>query len=558
MPKRIYDDIILDHNVKVPMPDGTVLRADTYRPNTKDKVPALIAWAPYSKDISNARLADLGGVVTYIAERGYGHIAMQNRGSGKSTGIRHPIFSPEEANDLCHAIEWAASQPWCDGNVGMIGVSYLSMVQFLAAAKHPPALKAIAPLAAGTDIFREATRNGGQADEFGTLIMCAFSARGGLGPPVFRHILSHVVPHSFGQGQYDARVASITARLLGLFFPANEVGCREFIEMAVDHKYDGPYYAQKSAYPRLKDIKIPVLIGTNYTSVGMHYRGAFEAWHLLETEKKMYVGGPSDAYIPWLDYHDEILSYYDHQIKGIDNGYADLPPVRYYLNGADTWKSATDWPVPGAKKTRFYLEKKSGDVFTEQSLSEEEPGSESDLSFIGIPHGMVYLRHSRRYETQILKYVTSPFERDTEVVGPVRLHLRFTSTAIDTHIMVRICDIDASGRARNVSWGWLPACFRTVDRERSTPTEIVYDCSKPEALIPGEQVVLEVPIAPTFYLFGKGHRLMLEVGSRPDLLAPDKRDKILWTNWHQPMYPARNRVFHGGSDPSFLEIDVLN
>lgn len=558
MPGERYSDIILDHDVGIPMPDGVILGADIYRPRTRDKVPALIAWAPYSKDIQNARISDEGGVVAYVASRGYAHVRVQNRGSGKSGGMRPPMFSPQEVDDVCSAVEWAAAQPGCDGNVGMIRASYLAMIQYFAAARKPPPLKAIFPFLASTDLYRDATKEGAVFNEFDTLIIFPMSSRMGLGPPALRHLLGHLLDSSLSSRLlYNHKALSRVGRLCGDRYRPDETSCREYIDFIFDRIYDGPSYAERSAWSVLKDIDIPVLIGINYTAIGFHYRGAFEAWHLLDTEKKLFIGPTAKVYIPWTEYQEELIAWYDYQLKGIDNGYGELPPVRYWLNGAGEWRSARDWPLPGAEKRRFYLAGGFGDVLDKHALLSEEPGKESELSFLAIPQHMVYIKEIERYETQALTYVSEPFEEDTEVVGPVKLRLLLSCNAMDTHVMARVSDIAPGGRPRHLSWGWLRAAFRHIDEERTTPSEIIHDCTAPRALTPGEPMVLEFTCTPLVNLFKRGHRMMLEVGARPDLLAPEKEDEIAFFNWHAPPYPARNRIYHGGGEPSYLEVEVL-
>jgi putative CocE/NonD family hydrolase len=553
-----YSDIILDHDVGIPMPDGTILRADVYRPRTQDKVPALIAWAPYYKDLQNARVADEGGVVAYLASRGYAHVRIQNRGSGKSGGTHPPMFSPQEVDDVCEAIEWTASQPWCDGSIGMIGASYLAMIQYFAAARKPPPLKAIFPFLASTDLYRDATKEGSVFNEFDTLIIFPMSSKMGMGPPALRHLLGYVLDSSLSSKlAYNHKALSAVGRLCGARYRPDETSCREYVDYIFDQIYDGPFYKERSAWSLLKDIDIPVLIGINYTAIGFHYRGAFEAWHLLDTEKKLFIGPTAKVYIPWTEYQEELIAWYDYALKGIDNGYSELPPVRYWLNGADEWRSAQDWPLPETEKRRFYLASKSGDVFDKHLLLSEEPGKESELSYLAIPQHMVYIKEIERYETQVLSYIGETFDEATEVVGPVKLRLLLSSNAIDTHVMVRVSDVAPDGSSRNLSWGWLRAAFRRIDEERTTPSEIIHDCTAPQALTPEEPVVLEFTCTPMANLFKRGHRLMLEVGARPDLLAPEKEDEIAFFNWHAPPYPARNRIYHGGEEPSYIEVEVL-
>ena len=234
----------------------------------------------------------------------------------------------------------------------------------------------------------------------------------------------------------------------------------------------------------------------------------------------------------------------------------ELPAVRYWLQGADCWREATDWPVPGAVTQRFYLEMSSDNNIDNQELQIEPPDQATSLSFVAIPRGMQYPVELDRYEAQVLKYLTEPFEEDTEVVGPIKLHMALSSTAIDTHIVARLSDVSPQGEIRKLSFGWIQASHRKVDYERSRPDEIIHEHHIPEPLTPGQPVVLEFSLTPTANLFKKGHRLILEISSRPDLLRATVFDGFIYYTYDAPPYPARNTIYHGGDTGSYLEIEI--
>src|SRR5579884_2409466 len=141
-------DIIFEADIPIVLPDGTILRGDLYRPQGSGPFPVLLAWSSYTKEFQNSGLPlpiNEVGQVGYIVSRGYCHLTVNARGSGKSGGEHTMHFAPEEQKDVADVIEWAARQVWCDGNVGMIGMSYFAAIQYLAAAQHPLHLKAIFP-----------------------------------------------------------------------------------------------------------------------------------------------------------------------------------------------------------------------------------------------------------------------------------------------------------------------------------------------------------------------------------------------------------------------------
>ncbi len=131
--------VVLDANVEVPLPDGTILRGDLYRPKAPGAFPTLLAWSCYPKDFQHTGIPmpiNEAGPVSNLVARGYCHFNVNARGTGQSGGNFNGLFSPEEQRDVAETIEWAARQPWCDGNLGMIGMSYFAVIQYLAAASN--------------------------------------------------------------------------------------------------------------------------------------------------------------------------------------------------------------------------------------------------------------------------------------------------------------------------------------------------------------------------------------------------------------------------------------
>ena len=151
-------DMRHDNNVAITMRDGTALMADVHRPDAGGRFPALIAASPYPRQIQDLG-APMGfieaGATDFWVPRGYVHVIANLRGTGDSEG-EFGFFDAQERRDMYDLVEWAAAQPWCDGNVGMIGISYFAMTQLEAAVERPPHLKAIFPLAVTADLYEGA------------------------------------------------------------------------------------------------------------------------------------------------------------------------------------------------------------------------------------------------------------------------------------------------------------------------------------------------------------------------------------------------------------------
>jgi putative CocE/NonD family hydrolase len=284
-------------------------------------------------------------------------------------------------------------------------------------------------------------------------------------------------------------------------------------------------------------------------------RGAFQAWAHIQAPKKLFIG-PPDTHWPWATYHDELLAWYDYYLKGIDTGVEEQPPVRYWLQGANCWKTAEDWPVPGTSKQRLYLASTSEDPFHAHRLQDQLPEQETSLSFLAVPRGMEYPKELEKYISQKLLFETDPFSEDTEMVGPIRLHLKLSSTAIDTHVIARLSDVSSTGEKRVLAFGWLQASHRKVDETLSRADEIIHEHRIPEPLHPKTPVLLDFSLTPTANLFKRGHCLRLEIGSRSDLLNATIFDNFVFYPYEAPPYPARNTTYVGGQAASYLEIDL--
>ncbi len=554
--------VVLDTNVEVPLPDGTVLRGDLYRPKAKGAFPTLLAWSCYTKDFQHTGIPfpfNESGAVTNIVARGYCHFYVNSRGTGRSGGEFNGLFSPQEQQDIVDTIEWTAAQPWCDGNVGMVGMSYFAVVQYLAAAKQPPHLRAIFPYLGWTDYYRHAMYHGGapQTDFLSTFFSGSGTFVNKRMPPRVRHALSFLLDHAW----FQWFIKNVFLRLgddgMVKKTKPNEAWLRHFATIVFDEREDGPFYRERSAWENLDRIQIPVLIGTNWGNPALHTPGAFEAWQYITSPKLLFIGPPNVRW-PWQDYQGEMLAWYDHHLKGLDTGVDALAPVRYWLQGAERWREATDWPVPGAETVRLHLAAQSDDPTEEHLLARSGAGEQTELSFLGIPRGLRYSPQLERYETQVLRYATEPFATDTEVVGPIKLHLRLAATAVDTHVVARIVDLAPNGKVhRKLTWGWLQGVHRKIDPARTSDDEIVHDHTTSVPLVPGEPVELDISLIPAANLFRAGHRLLLEVASRADILDATMFENIAYYAELSPPYPCRNTLFHG-PDGSYLEIRVRN
>jgi putative CocE/NonD family hydrolase len=562
-PVRPYRGIVFEQDVEVPMPDGVILVADIFRPADGEPAPALISWAPYIKEterLGGAPFIDECGAIGFIVKRGYAFVRVQARGTGRSGGVApEELFGPQEAQDCHDSIEWAAAQSWCDGNVGMTGMSYFSVAQLRAAATNPPHLKAIFPYKSMTDIYRQGLFKGGAPYTGAMELLAAFEK---LKPPsmpaLLRHLLSYLLNRKpFLIEMSDAAANQRKFRKFMKLKPPDELACRNYVARLFDNPFDNDHWRSPSATATLERIDVPICIGTDYGAVGFHLFGAFELWHRLKIDKRMFIGPPEYTF-PWSNYHQEMIAWYDWRLKGIDTGDADLPPVRYFLTGANRWESATDWPVPGARRTSFYLAEADINPLQTQLLASAPPAASSQ-SFLAIPSTSFYVKGIEKFEAQVLRYHSQPFPQNTRIVGPVHLHLTLSATAIDTNLMVRLSDVAPDGKPVKLAFGWLRTSHRTIDPARSNPTQIVHDhCVEAvKQLVPGEPTKMSLSLTPISNMFLAGHCLLLEVGARPELLCSEKGEGYDMFLWDPVPYPSRSTIHYGGETPSWLQLHVL-
>ena len=339
--------MIAEKDVAVPMRDGVNLSVDVYRPNVEGRFPALLAFSIYNKDLQGPDVAAAlppqpawsslwagpleAGDTKFFVSRGYVHIIGSPRGIGKSDG------GGSRQWDSYDLIEWIAQQPWCDGKVGMVGISGFGAEQFYVARQNPPHLKAIFPYdprgAYGTlGSFRE-EYPGGVVHLFRYLVMHFAAIHGVKGKPgalppdkeaLWQQAMSNpdykMYPHLYNV---------LTQK--GQHMPP-------YFQLLID-----PYDSEANvaeAEASFEKIKIPAYTGAGWYAYTYktHLNGAQTYFENITAPKKLLFSGPAHLERPFHTFHSEILRWYDHWLKDIDTGIMDEPPVRYWVMGANEWR----------------------------------------------------------------------------------------------------------------------------------------------------------------------------------------------------------------------------
>ena len=549
-------------NVPVRMRDGTVLRANVYYPTAKGTgkeakgtFPVILTQTPYGKDDSkyagSSSLGELAGYNPYLVRRGYIDAVADVRGTGGSTG-QWGFFDPVQGHDGATLVNWAAKLPHADGKVGLFGPSYMGINQFETAAdagsRH---VKALFPIIAGNDIYRDTAFAGGFPDiEFGAFYL-GLTAALNVVLPFEEH--NQNLPQALADHVHDLK--------------SFDINLLESIETGGPRAYDQSYWQARNPVRYIQQIvsdHIPAfLIGgwydlfqrgelVNYSS----FQNAFDHRPLLAPMSRNQGVTPRYQLIqgPWyhvtagqgLDYHGlgmngVALAWFDHWLKGSNTGItATKSPLHLEDLSSAKWYSASRYPLNQAAPTTYYLhsggklaQSKPPPVSTPDKLvftGLEIPCSQAaDQWGAGLPQLVLdYFHRSDPCVTDdhvsplgpgTQNYLTTRFKRPTTLAGPIGATLYATSTTADTEWVVHVWDVAPNGGARSLTEGLLEGNQRALDTARTWygPGRLPllpyhqYTKSAQHPVVPGQLTRYDVEIFPTFDTLARGHRLRITI-----------------------------------------------
>ena len=504
-----------DLNAGVGMRDGVTLLADVHRPDDDGRFPALIAASPYPRQIQDLG-APMGfieaGATDFWVPRGYAHVIANLRGTGGSGG-EFGFFDAQERRDLYDLVEWAAAQPWCDGTVGMIGISYFAMTQLEAAVERPPHLKAIFPVAVTADLYDAASHHGLVSSSFVTpfLAMMGLTSersdgfwRSGALSVVRRVLNTPPLHHKFATMNGEAAVTMLRAMLR---LPHNPEPWDElWLDVAVRHPVRDAWWDERNLLPMLENVEIPVYLGCDWQNVPLHLPSTFTAWEHLTNSPCVRIGMLDEFGLtwPWESLHVEALAWFDHWLKGHDTGILDGPPVRYALPGEGQWHQAESWPPQG--------------TFTELALCADgalgaDEGAPGGRPFMVLGAGLGRVKPSPIDPPSQLTWTSAALPEELDMVGEIELRLVASATAMDTAWIVTLSDVAPDGTTTPVTAGWLRASLREVDEAASRSGAPALPCRHAVAVPIGEDVEYRIPLVPNARRFAAGHRITLTITS---------------------------------------------
>lgn len=551
--------IAVRKDLRVPMRDGITLAADVYHGPSDEPRPALVALSPYGKELqafaltmpAQQRPSPLwdgcieAGDIGRVVEHGYAHVIGDLRGSGASEGEHIGNYNAGGVplgQDAYDVIEWVAEQPWCDGNVGMIGISYFGSMQILAAAERPPHLKAIF-VSGGHYDFYETTYHGGV---MWFMPRAAREGRGGDSGWAFTDRVGSRMLATYSPEEIEARVAARLADpdvaawpnlVHTLHYPAHHEAWFDI----VTNEVDGPWYEERNPVNLATNIDIPVYLQINQGR-GWTIDGTIELFHNLGGPKKLVIGPyPPMQSRPFVEEHDEMFAWYDHWLKGVDNGVMDTPDVNIHVEGTREWLGAPTWPVPGVEHRPLFLRPRGKLLPAPEAMGVEHAAYDG---FFQAPLTVTD-------EVRKVTWASEAFTETVEMVGTGAAHLFVEIDQPDTNLIVRMFDVGAGGARRLVTTGYLKASHRELD-DRTTEGDPYHPHTRAVPVEPGAIEEYVVRLYPFAHAFLPGHRLVVEL-SNDEPLADEHNALLPPDAFHLPVgRPVTHKIYRDAEHPSRL------
>ena len=497
------------YDVRIPVSDGLELSANLWLPRPlpdepDETFPAILEMIPYRKD--DWRLASDMARGEWLAARGYVLCRLDIRGTGSSPGIAQDEYTPRETQDGYDAVEWLAAQPWCNGNVGMWGISYGGFTSIQVAMLRPPHLKAIVPVMATDDRYTDDVHYIGGCVTVSELSQYAVSMVGmNAMPPK---------PEYRGAEWAEEWKARLEKTPVWLF---------EWLRQ----QHDGPYWRQGSLAPDYGAIEAAIFsIGGWMDS---YVDPVLRMQERCTAPRRSLIGNwvhslPDDAYPgPDLDWLHEMVRFFDHWLKGVENGVMDEPglvlfrreyadPEPFPATWPGEWLGLESWPpsdagervlhlAPGGLALVGGLDDEAGkDPSVERFRHRPTNGTRASLSWGagGAPNGLA--RDLRPDESMIPTFTSLPLEEPLDVVGFPTAILAWESSAPIATAVVRLSDVAPDGTSAQVTAGILNLTHRDSH-------------ASPTALEPGVATGVRIQMRSTAYRFLPGHRIRLSVAS---------------------------------------------
>jgi predicted acyl esterase len=570
---EVRDGMKIQWDVPISMDDGIVLRADVFSPPHKGRYPVILTYGPYGKGLAFQegysdqweKMAEQHPDVVegstnkfqnwevvdpekWVPDE-YVCVRVDSRGAGRSPGFIDP-FSPRETRDFYLCIEWAGTQPWSNGKVGLLGISYYAINQWHVASLQPPHLAAIVPWEGAADWYRDMTYHGG--------ILCSF-----LGNWFKKQVMT--VQNGLGE---RGPISPITGEpVTGTETLSEEELLENRVDLAAEIKahplYDD-YHRERS--PNWSKVTVPMLSSANWGGQGLHPRGNFEGFmRSTSKEKWLEVHGLEH----WTEFYTRYgvtlqKRFFDHFLKGIDNDWRTQPKVQLQVRKVDGFveRLEDEWPLARTRWTKLYLDPK------DSSLRPEPLDTEASIPYNALGDGITFM--------------TPPLGKETEITGPVAAKIFLSSSTTDADLFLVLRVFTPGGKEvvfqgaldphTPIAQGWLRASHRRLDPEISTEYRPYHTHDKVEPLTPGEVYELHVEIWPTSIVVPAGYRIALTVRGK-DYEHPEGSARLSTfvnelkgcgpflhddpNDRPQDIFGGKNTVYSGGKKSSYVLLPLI-
>jgi putative CocE/NonD family hydrolase len=557
---------------QVPMSDGVRLSAAVWTPDVEGKkFPVVMIATPYNK-LAEEEGYNVPEMAKFYVHRGYAFIAYDLRGRYDSEGQAY-LYGPQDGEDLNAMQTWAAEQPWSIGKIGMFGGSYLGFIQWEGALHENPNLTALIPEVSPDDHYDNVYPSGafqlsnsldflwaccgGRTDtptdvinweKWYTQLPLKNMARwaGVQNTKLWSDLLAHpnrddywpgvgerIAPGKNGQGKYS-QVKVPTFNISGWFDQVSQATINNFLGMV---NY-GP----------------PDLRATHRLMMGpWTHDGQFETHEGELTFPNQAAPNGDEWRLRW----------YDHWLKGMDNGFDKEPPVYLYIMGIDRWRNECEWPLKRTQYTKYYIhsEGRANSSLGVGSLDKMPPGQEANDSFSYDPERPVptlggniasepkyiagpFDQRAIELRSDVLLYSTPPLKEDVEVTGPVILHLFASTDRTDTDFTGKLVDVYPDGYAEILVEGIIRGRHWKSFREE-------------DLLTPNKIYEFYVDLWSTSNVFKKGHQIRIEVSSSnfPKYdRNPNTGHKF---GEDADVLVAHQKIFHDAAHASFVMLPVI-
>ncbi|WP_133998058.1 CocE/NonD family hydrolase [Kribbella sp. VKM Ac-2566] len=503
----------IERDVAIAMDDGIVLRADVYRPLDGDRYPVILSHGPYGKGLAfqdgyadqwNRMVTTHPDVAARSSNKyqiweavdpekwvpdGYVCVRVDSRGAGRSPG-HLDAYSPRETQDYAACIEWAGTQPWSNGKVGLSGISYYAINQWQVASLQPPHLAAICVWEGAADFYRDMTYHGGIRSTF-------------FGDWFPKQVAN--VQHGVGErgpvGRVTGELVAGPETLSVEELRANRTDLGDAVR---EHPLDDSWHRERS--PIWERIEVPLLSAANWGGQGLHARGNFEGFVRAASNRRwLEVHGLEHWTHYYTDYGVDLQKrFFDHVLKGVDNGWSEQPPVQLQVrkvDGSFEQRGESAWPLVDTRWWRLHLD------LEHRMLVEKPVASDVAVPYDALGDGITFM--------------TEPLEHETEITGPSAAKVFVSSSTTDADLFLVLRVFDPAGREvlfqgaldprSPVSLGWMRASHRKLDTSLSRPYRPYHTHDEHQPLTPGDVYGLDVEIWPTCVVVPAGYRIGLTV-----------------------------------------------